>query len=72
MVASHACHPFLKKFPFQNSFQKQSSVGVLMKRCSENIDKLYRRTLMPKCAFHEVAKQLIEPDNRTCYRNLSS
>ena len=40
--------------------QKQSSirVGVLKKRCSENMQKIYRRTPMPKCNFNKVALQL--------------
>ena len=38
--------------------QKQPSIGVLMKRCSENIQQIYWKTLMPKCDFSKVAKQL--------------
>ena len=38
--------------------QKQSSRAVLIKRCSENIQQMYRRTPMPKCDFNKVAKQL--------------
>ena len=30
--------------------QNQPSRGVLRKRCSENIQQIYRRTTMPKCA----------------------
>ena len=29
--------------------EKQPSRGVLMKRCSENMQQIYRRTLMSKC-----------------------
>ena len=36
-------------------FQKQPSIGVLRKRCSENIPQIYRRTPMPKCDFNKVA-----------------
>ena len=49
---------------YSNSFdkitilQKQPSRGVLKKRCSENIEKIYRRTPMPKCNFNKIAKQL--------------
>ena len=32
--------------------------GVLKKRCSENMQQIYRRTPMPKCNFNKVAKQL--------------
>ena len=31
------------------SLQKQPPRGVLKKRCSENMQHIYRRTLMPKC-----------------------
>ena len=37
--------------------QKQPSRGVLRKRCSENMQQIYRRTSMPKCDFNKVAKQ---------------
>ena len=39
-------------------FQKQPPGGVLSKRCSENMQQIYRRTPMPKCGFNKVAKQL--------------
>ena len=32
-----------------NELEKQSSRGVLRKRCSENMQQIYRRTPMPKC-----------------------
>ena len=38
-------------------FQKQPPGGVLSKRCSENMQQIYRRTPMPKCGFNKVAKQ---------------
>ena len=38
--------------------QKQPLKGVLEKRCSENMQQIYRRTPMPKCNFNKVAKQL--------------
>ena len=31
-------------------------VGVLKKRCSENMQQIYRRTPMLKCDFSKVAK----------------
>ena len=31
-----------------------------MKRCSENMQQIYRRTPMPKCDFNKVAKQFSE------------
>ena len=36
-------------------YQKQPSRGVLRKRCSENMQQIYRRTSMPKCDFNKVA-----------------
>ena len=38
--------------------QKHSSRDVLRKRCSENMQHIYRRTPLPKCHFNEVALQL--------------
>ena len=38
--------------------QKQPSRGVIRKRCTENMQQIYRGTLMQKCDFNEVAKQL--------------
>ena len=32
--------------------------GVLRKRCSENVQQIYRITPMPKCDFNKVAWQL--------------
>ena len=43
--------PFLSK-------QKQPYKGVLRKRCSENMQQIYRRTPIPKCDFNKVALQL--------------
>ena len=37
--------------------QKQPSRGVLTKRCSENMQQIYRRTPMSKCDFNKVSKQ---------------
>ena len=34
--------------------QKQLPRGVLMKRCSENMQQIYRRTPMLKCDFNKV------------------
>ena len=39
-------------------FQKHPSIGVLIKRLSENMQQIYRRTPMSKCDFNKVAKQL--------------
>ena len=42
------------------SFQKQPRRGILKKRCSENMQQIYRITPMPKRYFDKVALQLIE------------
>ena len=34
--------------------------GFLKKRCSENMQQIYRRTPMPKCDFNKVACNFIE------------
>ena len=43
---------------FFSFVQKQPSKGVPRKRCSENMQQIYRRTPMPNCDFNKVAKQL--------------
>ena len=43
---------------FSGVSQKQRSRGVLRKRCPEDMQKIYRRTPMPKCDFDKVALQL--------------
>ena len=39
--------------------QKQPFRGVLIKKCSEGMQQIYRRTPMPKCDLNKVAKQLL-------------
>ena len=46
--------PNLSVVTTSTSIQKQSSRGVLKKRCSENIQQIYRRTPMPNCDFSKV------------------
>ena len=45
-----------------NYFAKSSEAATHRcfkeKRCSENMQQIYSRTLMPKCDFNKVAKQL--------------
>ena len=44
-----------------NLLQKQMKKvgkGVPRKRCSENMQQIYRRTPMPKCDFDKVALQI--------------
>ena len=43
---------------FYKNQQKQPLRGVPEKRCSENMQQIYKRTPMPKCGFNKVAKQL--------------
>ena len=38
--------------------QKLPSIGVLIKRCSENVQEVYKKTPMLKCDFNKVALQL--------------
>ena len=38
--------------------QKKSSRSVFKKRCSENMQQMYRRTPLSKCNFNKVAFQL--------------
>ena len=38
--------------------QKQLSIAVPRKRCSENIQQFYRRPPMLKCDFHKFSKHL--------------
>ena len=42
----------------QSKMQKQPLRGVLRKGCSENMQQIYRRILMPKYDFNEAAEQL--------------
>ena len=51
------------------NIQKQPSWGDLRKRCSEYLQKIYRRTPMPKCGFNKFALQLYW--NRTFARVFS-
>ena len=37
-----------------SKFQKQPFRGVLIKRSSENMQQIYRRSPMSKCDFNEV------------------
>ena len=43
-----------RTFHCQLSLQKQPFKGVLRKRCSENMQEIYRRATMPKCDFNKV------------------
>ena len=39
-------------------YQKQPPRGVPRKKCSENMQQIYRRTTMPKCDVNKVALQI--------------
>ena len=46
-------------FNFDNVFQKYPSRAVLIKRCSDNMLQICRRTPMPKCDFKKVFFRLV-------------
>ena len=48
----------VKQVYSHSDIQKQPLWGVLRKRCSEDIQQIYRRTPMPKYDFNKVALQL--------------
>ena len=43
-----------------HTVQKQPPRGVLKKRCSENMQEIYRRTRMSKCDFNKLQNNFIE------------
>ena len=45
-------------FKFKNSQQKQLPREVSRKRCSKNMQQIYKKTPMLKCEINKVAKQL--------------
>ena len=52
MIIQEASQIYSSKF-----YQKEPSRGVLSKRCSENMQQIYRRTPMPKCDFSKATLQ---------------
>ena len=52
------CNNLWKK-KTKSSIQKQPSRGTLRKRCSENMQQIYRRITMPKCEWLLLADTLI-------------
>ena len=44
-------------FSFSNVLQKQFLNGVLVKRCSENMQQIYLRTSLRTCDFNKVTKK---------------
>ena len=58
-VLKRSCILLRRKFHnFFITVQKQPHGGVLKKRCSENIQQIYKRTPMPKSDLNKVSKQL--------------
>ena len=53
----------LFEIPLIISNQKQPSIGILTKRCAENMQQIYWRTPIPKCDFNKVAKNWCSPVN---------
>ena len=41
------------------NIQRHPSRGVIRKKCFENMQQIYRRTLMPKCDFNKVTSQFL-------------
>ena len=48
------------KYVDDNTLQKQLLRGVPRKRCSENMQQIYRRTPMPKCDFNKLLETLLK------------
>ena len=42
-------------FPRVKKYQEQPAKGVLWKRCSDNMQQIYRKTSILKCDFNKVA-----------------
>ena len=60
VIPCHSIYPVFFIIDQETLFQKQSSRGVLGKRCSEDMQQIYRRVPMPKCNFNEVACNFIK------------
>ena len=52
MHKNKGCHEGLKVY---GEKQNKPIRGVPRKRCSENMQQIYRRTPIPKCDFNKVA-----------------
>ena len=46
--------------------QKQPPRGVLKKRCSENVQQIYRRVPMSKCDFNKFANNFWVAASENC------
>ena len=58
------------QYPYLYSFnnQKQPPRGVPRKRCCENMQQIYKRTLMPKRDFIKVARKRCSENMQQIYR----
>ena len=56
-IETRLLEKFLQTKTHRDQGQKLPSWGVFGKRCSEKMQQVYRRTLMPKSDFHKVAMQ---------------
>ena len=57
-VLLYLCNYSLSWKLHELAFRKQSPRGVHWKRCSENMQQIYRTTPMAKCDFNKVVLQL--------------
>ena len=59
LIYKHATTLFYLEYVFQEisltDLQKQPTRGVSRKRCSENMQQIYRKAPMPKCDFNKIA-----------------
>ena len=62
ITLQHECFPVDLLHIFRTSFSRTTSGGalrgVLRKRCFENMQQIYRGTLITKCDFNKIALQL--------------
>ena len=47
---------FFSRFSHFGTLEAAFQRGVVRKRCSENMQQIYKKTLMPKCDFNKVKK----------------
>ena len=56
---------------YSHYFKKQPHRGVLWKRCSENMQQIYRRTHMLKYDFNKVALPLLPKNFSDSFKGFS-
>ena len=54
----HLSKKILLKKNFNVNLSQAAPMGVVIKRCSENMQQIYRKTPMPKCVFDKVVLQI--------------